>query len=258
MSDRLRGKVAVITGAGRGIGAETARLFADEGAAVVVADIDAATAEAVVQDIRAAGGRALASITDISSAAQVEEMFGRTQAAFGGLDILVNNAFFNINDVTITELEEADWDRTLAVSLKGPFLCTRRALKMMKERGGGSVVTLSSVNALFGVGETAYTAAKGGLIALMRLVAAEYGEWNIRSNVICPGTIGTRFCLDYWERFPTGFQKLKEMYPLGRIGTPREVANCALFLASEESSFVTGAVYVVDGGLLAGRTLEVE
>ena len=129
---------------------------------------------------------------------------------------------------------------------------------MMKERGGGSIVTISSVNALFGVSETAYTAAKGGLVAMMRLVAAEYGEWKIRSNVICPGTIETKLCMDYWKRYPAGFAKLLDMYPLGRIGTARDVANYALFLASDESSFVNGAVHVIDGGLLAGRKLEVE
>jgi 3-oxoacyl-[acyl-carrier protein] reductase len=248
--------VALITGAGGGIGSETAHLFAAEGAAVVVADIDGGRAENVTAQICSAGGRALASITDISDAAQVDRMFRRTQEAFGGLDVLVNNAFFNIRDVTIVDLEEADWDRTIAVCLKGPFLCTRRALPVMRARGGGSVVTISSVNALFGVGETAYTAAKGGLISMMRLVAAEYGEWNIRSNVICPGTIGTEICLDYWQQFPQGFAKLREMYPLGRIGTPREVANYVLFLASDESSFVTGSVQVIDGGLLAGRKFE--
>lgn len=257
MGTRLAGKVAVVTGAGRGIGAEIARLFAAEAASVVVADIDAETARAVAGEIRAAGGSALALETDISNAAQVDEMFLATAGTFNGLDILVNNAFFNVRDVTIVDLDEADWDATLSVSLKGPFLCTRRALPLMKERGGGSVVTLSSVNALFGVSETAYTAAKGGLIALMRLVAAEYGEWNIRSNVICPGTVGTQICLDYWQRFPAGFAKLMEMYPLGRIGTPRDVANYALFLASDESAWVTGSVAVIDGGLLAGRKFEV-
>ena len=258
MPARLANKTALITGAGRGIGAEIARLFATEGAAVVLADVDAAAAQAVAAEIASAGGRALASITDISSSTQVDAMFQRTVETFGGLDILVNNAYFAANDLSITELDEADWDRTLAVCLKGPFLCTRRALPLMKARGGGSVITMSSVNALWAVGETAYTAAKGGLISLMRLVAAEYGAWNIRSNVICPGTIATDTCMDYWRRFPAGFEKLKESYPLGRIGTPREVANYALFLASEESSFVTGSVQVVDGGLLAGRKFEVE
>lgn len=258
MAIRLDNKVAVITGAGGGIGAEMAALFAREGSAVVVCDVARDKAERVAAGICAAGGRALVSVTDISSAQQVDTMFRKTRDEFGGVDILVNNAFFNVRDLTIVDLEEADWDATLAVSLKGPFLCTKQAIPIMRERGGGSIVTMSSVNALFGVGETAYTAAKGGLIALMRLVAAEYGSWNIRSNVICPGTIGTEICLDYWRQFPRGFAKLQEMYPLGRIGTPHEVANLALFLASDESSFITGSVQVIDGGLLAGRKFEVE
>jgi NAD(P)-dependent dehydrogenase (short-subunit alcohol dehydrogenase family) len=258
MGTRLQDKVALITGAGSGIGAEMAQLFAGEGAAVVVCDIAGDRAESVARRICASGGRGLPSITDISAASQVDEMFRRAQDEFGGVDILVNNAFFASRDVTIVDLEESDWERTIAVCLKGPFLCTRRALPVMRARGGGSVVTMSSVNALFGVGETAYTAAKGGLISMMRLVAAEYGSWNIRSNVICPGTIGTEICMDYWRQFPRGFAKLQEMYPLGRIGTPREVANLALFLASDESSFITGSVQVVDGGLLAGRKFEIE
>lgn len=257
MAGRLAGKVALITGAGGGIGSETARLFAREGASVIVNDVQSDRAEAVVKHVRREGGDALAAVADISAAVEVETMFRETARAVGGLDILVNNAFFNVNDVTIADLEEADWDRTIAVCLKGPFLCTKYAVRLMRARGGGSVVTISSVNALFGVGETAYTAAKGGLISMMRLVAAEYGEWNIRSNVICPATIGTEICMNYWNQFPSGFRRLQEMYPLGRIGTPAEVANYALFLASDESSFVTGAVHVVDGGLLAGRKFEV-
>jgi len=257
MGSRLAGKVALITGAGGGIGAETACLFAREGASVVVNDVKSDRAESVLETVRSDGGTALAAIADISSGAQVDAMFRNAERAFGGVDILVNNAFFNVNDVTITDLDESDWDRTIAVCLKGPYLCTKYALRLMRARGGGSVVTLSSVNALFGVGETAYTAAKGGLISLMRLVAAEYGQYNIRSNVICPGTIATDVCMEYWNQFPSGFARLKEMYSLGRIGTPAEVANYALFLASDESSFVTGAVHVIDGGLLAGRKLEV-
>jgi NAD(P)-dependent dehydrogenase (short-subunit alcohol dehydrogenase family) len=257
MSGRLEGKVALITGAGSGIGAETAKQFAREGARVVVNDVVQERADGVVSEITANGGHAISAIADIGVSSQVDSMFATTRAALGGLDILINNAFFNVNDVTIVELEEDDWDRTIAVCLKGPFLCTRRALPIMRERGGGSVVTVSSVNALFGIGETAYTAAKGGLISLMRLVAAEYGEWKIRSNVLCPATISTQICMDYWNQFPAGFRKLQDMYPLGRIGTPNEVAQYALFLASDESSFVTGGVHLVDGGLLTGRKLEV-
>lgn len=257
MGLRLHGKTAVVTGAGRGIGAETARLFAREGAAVAVNDIDAHASATVADEIIRADGRALAIPGDVSSASDVDRMFDGVTKTFGGLDILVNNAFASFNDVTVTELDEADWDRTIAVCLKGPFLCTKRALPIMRRGGGGSVIWMSSVNALFGVGEPAYTAAKGGLIALARLVATECGEWNIRSNVICPGTISTPICMEYWNRFPAGFEKLRGMYPLGRIGTPLEVAQTALFLASDEASFVTGAVHVVDGGLLAGRKLEV-
>jgi 3-oxoacyl-[acyl-carrier protein] reductase len=127
----------------------------------------------------------------------------------------------------------------------------------MKKRQSSSIVTISSVNALFGFGETAYTAAKGGLISMMRLVAAEYGEWNIRSNVICPGTIETPTSMNHWKKYPSGYARLLEMYPLGRIGQPIEVAQYALFLASEESAFVNGSVCVIDGGLLAGRKFEV-
>jgi NAD(P)-dependent dehydrogenase (short-subunit alcohol dehydrogenase family) len=257
MKSRLEGKVALITGAGGGIGAATAELFAEHGAAVIVNDISPEKARGEVARLGERGGRAVEVIADISSGAEVEAMFTLARKTFGGLDVLVNNAFFAANDVSITDLNEDDWDRTIAVSLKGPFLCTKHAIPMMRERGGGSIVTLSSVNALFGVGETAYTAAKGGLISMMRLVAAEYGRWNIRSNVICPGTISTEICMDYWNRFPEGFRRLREMYPMERIGTPQEVAQCALFLASDESSFVTGAVHVVDGGLLAGRVLEI-
>lgn len=258
MGNRLEGKVAVITGAAGGIGAETARLFAAEGAAVLIGDIAEEGARTVADGICSSGGRALAAAADISSASAVDRMFKTAEEVFGGLDILVNNAFFNVRDHSITELAEDDWDATMAVTLKGPFLCTRRALPLMKARGGGSVITLSSVNALYGVGETAYTAAKGGLISMMRLVAAEYGSWNIRSNIICPGTVSTKTCMDYWERYPAGFERLKAMYPLGRIGTPRDIANLALFLASDESAWVTGSLYVIDGGLLSGHRLEVE
>jgi 3-oxoacyl-[acyl-carrier protein] reductase len=126
----------------------------------------------------------------------------------------------------------------------------------MKQRGGGSVITISSVNALMGFSETAYTAAKGGLISMMRLVAAEYGGWKIRSNIICPGTIATKVSIDYWKQHPPSYENLLDMYPLQRIGQPREVAQYALFLASDESVFVTGAVHVIDGGLTAGRKFE--
>ncbi|MEZ5403962.1 MAG: SDR family oxidoreductase [Bryobacteraceae bacterium] len=251
MIGRLEGLTAVVTGGGRGIGAEIARRFSAEGAAVVVADIDLPAAEQVA----ATCSRAIAVSCDVASAGQVDGMFARAEESLGGVDILINNAYWSTGDTTISELDEGVWDRTVDVCMKGPFLCTRRAIPAMKRRGGGSIVTISSVNALYGVGETAYTAAKGGLIAMMRLVAAEYGRFGIRSNVICPGTIATETCMEYWSRYPEGFATLRDMYPLGRIGQPGDVAAYALFLASAESAFVTGSVAVVDGGLLAGRNL---
>lgn len=251
MAGRLGGKVAVITGAAMGIGAEMARVFSAEGAKVVIADIADDAASAVAGETGA-----LYVHTDISSAADVDALFHRAGEEFGGLDVLVNNAIYAPGDTTITQLEESTWDCTIAVCLKGPFLCTRRAIPLMRARGGGSIVTMSSVNALYGVSETAYTAAKGGLISMMRLVAAEYGEWKIRSNLICPGTIATENCMDYWRARPEGFAKLVDMYPLRRIGQPDDVARLALFLASDESSFITGSVQVIDGGLLSGRKFE--
>ncbi len=256
MSGRLHQKVSIITGAANGIGAAMARLFAKEGSAVVIADIDESGGRRVADSIRQDGGDALFVRTDVSRAALVDAMVAATVEQFGGVDVLVNNAVNLTGDTNLVDVEESVWDRTIDVCLKGPFLCTRRALPAMKERGGGSVITISSVNALFAFGETAYTAAKGGLISMMRLVAADFGHWKIRSNIICPGTISTDTSMDYWRRFPAGYAKLLEMYPMGRIGSPEEVANYAVFLASDESAFVSGSVCVVDGGLLAGRRFE--
>lgn len=258
MSGRLAGKTALITGAGGAIGSCTARRFAAEGAAVVVNDVAAPKVEAAVRAIRGQGGAAAACVADASCAAGAAAMVACAVETFGGLDILVNNAFAKFEDTTITALDEDSWQRTIDVCLKGPFLCTKHAIPAMQRRGGGSIVSISSVNALRTVGDTAYTAAKGGLIAMMRLVAGEYGGSNIRSNVICPGTVATQASLSHWQKFPAGFAELMKMYPLGRIGEADDVAACALFLASDESRWITGAVHTVDGGLTAGNKLEFE
>jgi NAD(P)-dependent dehydrogenase (short-subunit alcohol dehydrogenase family) len=236
MGNRLVSKVALVTGAAGGIGSRMAALFAAEGASVVLADIADERGCRVTQEIQDAGGRATYIHADVTSSAEVMALMARTEAHFGGLDVLVNNAINIAGDTSITEVTEEVFDQTIAVCLKGPFLCTRHAIPLMKKRQSSSIVTISSVNALFGFGETAYTAAKGGLISMMRLVAAEYGEWNIRSNVICPGTIETPTSMNHWKKYP---------------------AQYALFLASEESAFVNGSVCVIDGGLLAGRKFEV-
>ena len=257
MRGRLQGKVALVTGAFGGIGSAIARRFLAEGAAVIANDCCGAPPT----DLQAAApdgeDRLIEHLADHANESDVAAMMRFARERFGGLDILVNNAFAAFEDTDIETLREEDWDRTLGACLKGPFLCTKHAVPLMKERGGGSIVSISSVNALRAVSETAYTAAKGGLISMMRLVAADFAEWNIRSNVICPGTIATSASLDYWKQFPAGFAELKRMYPLGRIGDPVDIANYVLFLASDESSWVTGTVHAVDGGLMAGTKLSV-
>jgi NAD(P)-dependent dehydrogenase (short-subunit alcohol dehydrogenase family) len=257
MAKRLDSKVSVITGAAGGIGSKMAALFAAEGASVVLADIADETGQRVANEITAAGGKAAYLHADVTSSAETAHLMEQTAALYGGVDVLVNNAINIGGDTSITGMSEEVFDKTIAVCLKGPFLCTRHAIPYMKKRKSSSIVSISSVNALFGFGETAYTAAKGGLISMMRLVAAEYGEWNIRSNVICPGTIETPTSMNHWKQYPNGYARLLEMYPLGRIGQPSEVAQYALFLASDESAFVNGSVCVIDGGLLAGRKFEV-
>jgi 3-oxoacyl-[acyl-carrier protein] reductase len=234
-----------------------AALFATEGASVVLADIADETGSQIARKIGADGGKAIYIHADVTNSHEVDALIAQTESAYGGLDVLVNNAIQIAGDTTIADVEEDVFDKTIAVCLKGPFLCTRAAIPLLKKRRTSSIVTISSVNALFGFGETAYTAAKGGLISMMRLVAAEYGEWNIRSNVICPGTIETQTSMNYWKKYPAGYERLLAMYPMGRIGQPIEVAQYALFLASEESAFVNGSVCVIDGGLLAGRKFEV-
>ena len=257
MPGRLHGKTDLVTGAAGGIGSAIVRRFVAEGARVVANDI-AATAELTLAQVVAEGdGNVVGHVADHARESEVAAMMERIRGLLGGLDILVNNAFAAFNDTAIADLEEADWDRTLDACLKGPFLCTKHAVPLMRDRNGGSIVTISSVNALRAVSETAYTAAKGGLISMMRLVAADYAQWNVRSNVICPGTIATSASMDYWGRFPAGFEALRRMYPLGRIGEPDDIADYALFLASDESRWVTGTVHAVDGGLMGGNKLEV-
>ena len=257
MAGRLDGKVALVTGAGGGIGSAIVRRFLSEGATVVANDVVEPGDVVAPEGVGPGAGRAIAHVADHANEQEVAHMMRRVGESHGGLDILVNNAFMAFNDTEITDLRESDWDRTLRACLTGPFLCTKHAVPQMQRRNGGSIVTISSVNALRAVSETAYTAAKGGLISMMRLVAADYAEWNIRSNIICPGTVATSASMDYWAQFPAGFETLRRMYPLGRIGEPDDVADYVLFLASDESRWVTGTVHAVDGGLMAGTKLGV-
>ena len=248
---RLPNTVALITGGGSGIGRAIAERFAQEGARVVVADRNRDGAEETARLIDAAGGEALAVEADVANADAVASMVGRAVEVFGPVDVLVNNAGASAGDDILT-FDEATWDWNLAVVLKSVFLCSKAVLPAMIERRRGAIVNIASVNGLTALGEEAYSAAKAGMINLTQNLAIKYGRHGVRANAICPGTIRTPIWGSRVEQRPTIFEELAAWYPLGRVGEPADVANAALFLASDEAAWITGAVLPVDGGLTAG------
>ncbi len=244
---RLKDKAAIVTGAGRGIGRATALRFAQEGAKVVVADIDAASGQDTVSEVKTNGGDALFFQADVSQSEQVEELIEAAVKEYRTIDILVNNAI--PGDV---KAAESRWDPMVSVGLKGYWLCMQAVIPVMKKSGRGTIVNISSVNALMGFGDLhVYSGVKAGIIGLSRSLAGEVGKFGIRVNCICPGSVVTEAWRPYVERDPTLLDRLARFYPIGRLGRPEDVANAALFLASEEASFVTGAVLVIDGGVTA-------
>lgn len=258
---RLDGKVALITGAGSGQGAAAARLFARQGAAVVIGEVRAEAGEAVAEEVRQSGGRALAIGCDVSHADQVEAMMKTAVSELGRLDILYNNAGVwyaafghyrpGITDAPSPLLEENIWDRTIDVNLKGTYLCCRFGIPAMRESGGGgSIINVSSIAAIrVGRGASdAYTAAKGGIMAMTRTLAIEHSQYGIRCNCLFPGPIATPMI---GEMTPEKEEWARESVPLGRWGQPEDVAHMALFLASDEASWITGGMFVIDGGYTA-------
>jgi len=253
MAGRLQSKVALITGAGMGMGREAALLFAEEGARVVVCDIDRVAAEETVSLVKRAGGDAAAAIGDVAVEDDVRRMTEEGVRRFGALHILYNNAgvLWKDRDRSVLETDGAQWDRVMAINLKSVFWVTKYGVPHVRAAGGGSIILVGSVSALAGFtrAQDAYTAAKGGLIALNKSLAIQFARNNIRCNIIHPGIVETPLQAPYLTdelraEFKTGI-------PLGRIGRPREIAYAALFLASEESSFMTGAEMIVDGGFMA-------
>jgi meso-butanediol dehydrogenase / (S,S)-butanediol dehydrogenase / diacetyl reductase len=251
---KLAGKVALVTGAGSGIGQAIAVLFAAEGAGVGVADFSEAGGNATVSQIRAAGGEAEFFRVDVSRSAEVKAAVDGALRRWGQLDILCNNAGIGVA-ATVVETAEEDWDRTLAVDLKGVFLGCKYAIPPMIARGGGVIVNTASVAGQVGVlNRAAYCAAKAGVVGLTKSVAVDYIGQNIRINAICPGTVDSPWIQKILSAQPDPVaerQRMVERQPMGRMGEPAEIAKAALYLACDDSAFVTGTALIIDGGLMA-------
>ncbi len=255
----LAGRTAIVTGASRGIGKVIAQLFAAEGAATVMCSRSTESIEAAAEDIEQSlavdgPGKVHPVECDVTDEEDVRALVDATLEAFDGVDILINNAGGSFGeDGKIHTVNSDTWEKSLGVNLTGPFLCSREVIPPMAQGGGGSIVHVSTANALTGIGAGAYSAVKSGLYALSRMIAVHYGPHDIRSNVVSLGTIMTEQRQKRMANPPTDtHQELLDEYPLGRFGWPDEVADTVLFLAAPRSSFVTGVDIPVDGGLTAG------
>ncbi|MGH7988177.1 MAG: SDR family NAD(P)-dependent oxidoreductase [Candidatus Binataceae bacterium] len=253
---KLDGKVAVITGAASGMGRATAIRFAGEGAAVVLADLNEEGGEASVRDCRENGGRAVFQKTNVAAEAEVKATIARAVKEFGRLDIIFNNAGLAGALGGIEQTTVEDWDRTQAVLLRGVFLGMKHAIPELRKAGGGSIISTASIAGLAGgLGPHSYSAAKAGVVNLTRSVALEVAKDKIRVNCICPGGVNTPiFNLMSTDRALME-QMLAKLHPLRRAGHPEDIAAMALFLASDDSEWITGSAMVVDGGIMAGKDL---
>ena len=246
MADRLKGKVAIVTGAAHGIGRAIAERYGTEGATVVVCDVDAAGADAVAKSIADARGRATAIVTDVSDKAAVDRLFDETLDRFGTVDVLVNNAGLTSTERHFLDGDEEWWDRIHAVNLKGSFLCGLRAAKEMAQRGEGVIINVSSGGATRAHrGNAAYDATKGGIEALTRAMAVDLAPYAVRVNGLIPGAIDSK------GMDPDLKRERGEAIPMGRMGDPADMTGAAVFLASDDADYVTGHLLAVDGGILA-------
>ncbi len=251
MAGRLDGKVCVITGAGGGMGREAAIVFTGEGAKVCVADVDLEIGEETVSECP---GEAFAVRVNVANEDDVRHMYASTAERFGGVDVLYNNAGISpADDASVLDTSVEAWQRVQDVNTKGVFLCCKHGIPYLLERGGGSVINVASFVAILGAAtsQISYTASKGAVLALSRELAVQFARQGIRVNALCPGPVETPLLLAIYGDDPTAFERRQVHWPTGRLGKPREIVNAALFLASDESTFVNGAAFVVDGGLTA-------
>jgi len=247
----LTGKVALVSGAGGGIGRAISLAFSNAGAAVACCDIDASSVEETARLVRNAGGRTIVQLCDVSIEAATEAAAAAAHQAFGRLDILVSGAAPHDPSGTVLETRLADWDRVLAVNLTGSFLLSRAALPYLIEGGGSIILIASQLGRVGSAGRAAYCATKGALIQLAKVMAIDHAAQNIRVNTLSPGGVETQRTLQRYGSFEAGRQRLGSKHLLGRLGRPQEIAEAALFLASDAASFVTGSDLLVDGGYTA-------
>ena len=248
---RLDGKVIFVTGAGSGMGRVAAQMFAREGARIVANDYAEGPLQETVSMVHEAGGTILGIPGNVAVAGDVQEAIGEGMRAFGALHVLYNNAgIMPGDDTSVEETSEEAYNRVMDVNLKGVFLCCKYGIPALLHSGGGSIINISSFVALMGctVPQDAYTASKGGVLSLTRSLAVEYGRRGMRANAICPGPIETPLLRHLWTSEEERNKRLNRM-PLGRFGTPEDVVQAGIFLASDESSWITGTTFVVDGGI---------
>ena len=250
--ENLKGRIALVTGAGQGMGRAVAEALSERGATVVINDVSAEAAQKVALDLNASGGTAIAVPADVSRGADVRRMVAQVVERFGAIHVLVNNAGV-LRPTVVPEISEEEWDFILGVNLKGTFLCSQAVLPAMKEKGYGRIVCFSSVGAMSGSpSHSHYAAAKAAVIGLTKAIAADYVKQGIRCNCIGPGTVDTPSLHDRINAFADPVQARKDFIarqPMGRLGAPEDITGIVVFLASDESKFATGNMYSVDGGM---------